>query len=635
MKNSTVHFFYLALLICITTLAYSNSFQGPFVFDDFINIINKKSIRIFTPSISGIIQAASDGHSSNRWIPNISFALNYYFGGENVWGYHLVNLLIHLGSTLVLYSLFLAILNSPSLKNNLSLKKEIAFIAALLWAVHPIQTNSVTYLVQRMTSMSTLFFLSSLLCYVLGRLKKNSGNNQYLYYALTLIFGLMSFLCKENAFMLPVMILAVEIFFLRTPDWKNDRKKLIIWGSASIVLIFVTSSILIGPNVFSSILESYNYRQFTLPERLLTETRIIFIYIGLLLFPHPSKLNLCHDVSLSSSIISPPQTLLAIFGILSLVGLLLYSFNKNRLLSFALFWFLGNLLIESTIVPLELIFEHRLYLPSAFLILIFPYTLYQICKSKPWIARTSLTFIVIFLTLWTWQRNQVWGSYITLWSDVMAKSPGLGRGYNNLGVAYHEDGQLQKAQKLFKKAIEIEPESRIAYISLGSLYLTQNRLQEADRILHTALTKEEFLSPSRIYHYLGVLNRKTGKYKEAMRFSKMALHIEQNDLEPMINLGIIKEKLGEYQQADDIFTEIMTLGINSVDLYNNWGIAVYKLGQVDRSIKYFKQALEINPDHPESHYNLGLAYSAKGMSKEARDEMQLSMELQQKKQDLN
>ena len=626
------HLLFLLLLAAITCAAYSNSFQVPFVFDDFINIIDKPSIQLFTPDLPGIIRAASEGQSGTRWLPNLSLAFNYYFGGEKVWGYHLVNLSIHLGCALVFYLLCLTTLRLPAVAGTGGGRtREIAMAAALLWAVHPLQTNAVTYLVQRMTSICALFYLAALLCYAQGRLRRESAWQRYALFGACLLFGLMAVTSKENGLMLPAMVLGYEFFFLKPHHWfKENRAKIVAGAGAGLALILLLTVALLGKEVFSSILEIYNYRNFTMAERLLTETRVIFLYLGLLAFPSPARLNLTHEIALSRSLLDPPQTALALLGIILLAGLIFWTFNRNRLFSFALFWFLGNLVIESTIVPLELVFEHRLYLPSTFLFLSGASLLFTLGRAKLWPVRASFLLLACLLAFWTWQRNQTWASGITLWSDVVAKSPGLARGYNNLGVAYHEAKDFKTAQEMFEKAIRVEPESRLAYISLGSLHLNQNRLAEAEQALRTALTKQTFLSPARIYHYLGVTYRKAENYPAAIEYSRLALRLAKDDLEPMINLGIIYEKLGDYPKAAETYAEALKSGLNdSVDLYNNWGIAVFKMGQTDRAIEYFHQALRINPNHPETHYNLGLAYGEKGMTREAQAEMQLSMRLQQ------
>ncbi len=199
-NKSAIHFFAIAILLSVTTLVYSNSFQGEFTLDDYVNIHNSQSIRSFQPTINGIIKAATAEPNGGRWLANLSFAINYYFHGENIWGYHLINLLVHLSGTIVLYLLCLITLNLPVLNKKFIRKNEIALITALLWAVHPLQTNGVTYIVQRMTGMASLFYLASLLCYVKGRLIHHFCIKQLSWFITCLLFWFMAITSKENAY---------------------------------------------------------------------------------------------------------------------------------------------------------------------------------------------------------------------------------------------------------------------------------------------------------------------------------------------------------------------------------------------------------------------------------------------------
>lgn len=631
-NKPAVHLFAITVLLAVTTLVYSNSFQGEFTLDDFVNIHNSHGIRSFQPTIDGIISAATDEPNGGRWLANLSFAINFYLHGENIWGYHLVNLFVHLAGTVVLYFLCLSTLNLPIVNKQFIRKNEIAFIATLLWAVHPLQTNGVTYIVQRMTSMAALFYLTSLLCYIKGRLIPHFCTRQLFLFIASLLFWCLAITSKENAYMLPVIILAYEIFFLSRENKIYTSKKIGLWITAVTAVILFIAVLFLGKNIYAHIFEIYKYRDFTMGERLLTESRVIFLYLSLIALPLPSRLNLNHDIILSQGLLSPPQTVASIIGIFALVALIPFLFNKNRLLSFGIFWFLGNLLIESTIIPLELIYEHRLYLPTTFLILALTASLFTLAHNNIWVVRTCCIIIISLFSLWTWQRNQVWGNNLTLWSDVMAKSPNSERACNNLGTVYHDRKQYREAEQLFLRAIRLAPESRQAYVSLGSLYITQNRYQEAMQMLQTGMAKQPYLNGARIYHYMGIIYGKTGLYQEAINAAQTALQLNPDDLEPLVTMGIAYANIQNYQKADSIFSEAKRLGLEGTNLYNNWGTVVFKMGHIDRSIEYFKKALEFDPDHPESHYNLGLAYGAKGMVKAARDEMKRSMELQQKAQ---
>ncbi len=617
------------VLAALTLLAHANSLQGVFTLDDFINIFNNRGITGCTPDLQGIVDAAASGPSHTRWLPNLSFALDYALYGEEARGYHLTNLLIHLLCALVFYRLSLATLRTPALRGKYPAARETALAAALLWAVHPLQTNGVVYIVQRMTSMAALFFISSLLCYARARMTTAAGWRRRVLYGASLVLGFMAVISKENSYMLPVMVVLFELFFITDPDNAREWKKTVLWFGTAATLILFTTLLLLGPDILAHITNAYRFRDFSMGERLLTESRVFFLYLSLLVLPLPSRLNLNHDITLSTGLFTPPQTTLALLGLAAYTWLIFRLYRRNRLLSFSLAWFIGNLLLESTVVPLELIFEHRLYLPSTFLVLGVTAAVVRFCKNKPWPARSGAVILVCLFSFWTWQRNQVWGSNITLWSDVAAKSPNLARAHNNLGVALHDSGQDREAELEIRKAISLAPDDRLGYQSLGSLYISENRLQEAEQVLKAGLARQTRFNPARLYHYLGIVARKSGRYREAIQYASLALSLNDADLSPMLTLGIAYTKTGRPEKADALFREMELKGEKSVDLYNNWGIAVFNMGGTRQAIGLFKRALAIDPDHPESHNNLGLAYGALGMTDKARQEMMRAMRLKQ------
>lgn len=629
MKKRTLHLLFILLITIALPLIYGNIYHAEFIFDDYVNIVDKPGINSFIPSLDGAVNAATEQPNGGRWLPNLSFAVNYYLGGGNPFGFHIVNIFIHIVNSLLCYYLCVTTLNFPALKNTFKHKEEIALIATLLWAVHPLQTNAVTYIVQRMTSMSTLFYLSALLCYIYGRLKFKERIRSTLLFTAGILFWIMALKSKENTFILPAILFAYELFFLNPPDWKKDYRKLLAWSLVSLAVIAGCIVFFLGTNIWDHIIQSYVGRNFTMPERLLTESRILFFYISLLVYPFPARLNLNHDFSISHAIFSPPQTALSLAGLAVMIALIPLLFKRYRLISFAIVWFLGNLLIESTIVPLELIYEHRLYLPAIIPLLAAVATAYRFSEKKPWLARTSCILIIVLFSLWTWQRNEIWHDNIRLWNDVISKSPQNARAQNNLGVANNRLGDKRGAEKHFARAIEADPEYRVAYQSLASLYISQNRLKEAERILQKALTRSTYLNPSAIYHSLGIVAQKSGRYQKAITYTQLALKLDRKNLDAMVTLGIAYGKLGDLKKAYTTFREANLHGLETVDLYNNWGIIAFELGQTQKALQYFQKALALNPNHPESHNNLGLAYGKLGMTQKARQEMATAMRLKQ------
>lgn len=622
------NFLVFCLLAAILVPVYAGTLNSPFIFDDFHNITENRNITISTISRENLTNAATENPIQYRLLPYLTFTLNYYFGGQDVLGYHVVNLLIHILVAFTFYLLALTTLSLPRFADRYRHPREIALAAALLWALHPLQTNAVTYIVQRMTSMAALFYLASLLFYVRSRLVQKSRGKRIIWLAASLVAGLMALASKENSAMLPLMVVAYDLFFIDRPGQKINVRKKVFWLAATLSLVILIGWIYVGGDLLSNIIAGYNSRDFTLSERLFTESRILFFYLSLLVLPLPSRLNFLHDFPISHSFYSPPQTLAAIFGLICLIFLIFFLFQRYRLVAFAIFWFLGNLVIESSIIPLMLIFEHRVYLPSMFLFLAGVALLYRFVPVHIKWKRTVLVLFAGILCLFTWQRNMVWKDNITFWSDVVAKSPGLSGGYINLSNAIEDEGKHKEAEQLLRKAIELDPENGAAYLNLGCVLEKRNRLQEALANLEIARSKKK-VDLAKLHTNLGLVYRRMKNFAQAKEESVTALHYDPYSTNALLTLGIVYSETGRLNKALEQFQKAEDMGLDTVDLYNNWGITYYKLSRTDEAISLFKQALAINPNHPESHYNLGIAYSSKGMMEEARKEMSLAMRLRQ------
>ncbi|MDF1577150.1 MAG: tetratricopeptide repeat protein [Desulfurivibrionaceae bacterium] len=527
LQFSTVsaHMAVLLILITVTTIIYSNSFQAPFVFDDFINIVDKNTMQMTNLGYQSLHRAAFEGMNSQRWLPNLSYGLNYYFGGQDVWGYHLVNLVVHILTALVLYGLFFTTLTLPKLGFSPRRAGEVSMIAALIWAVHPLQTNAVTYIVQRMTSMAALFYLAALLCYIRGRLADRAGAGRYIYWFSAFICALLALASKQNSAMLPVMIVAYEFYFLRERDDRPNIKKVAITTGAALLAVFALGWLFVGANPLAAVFAGYGGRDFSLAERLLTQTRVIFHYLSLIVLPLPSRLNLAYDYQISTSLFSPYTTLLATIGIAGLSGLVIFLFRRHRLLSFGLLWFLLNLAIESTVIPLELVFEHRLYLPSSMLLLAFTAAVYRLWTRRRDLLRASWAAVIIALCLFTWQRNTVWATEVDLWEDVVKKSPNLIRSYIYLAWAYNREDRYRETFELFQRAAEKGLEDVDIYNNSGKAAFQLGMADKAVELFEKAIKLDRFHPES---HYnLGVAYGELGEIAKARREMALGMELQQ------------------------------------------------------------------------------------------------------------
>jgi len=359
------HLVAATLIAVVALLAYSNTFYAPFNFDDIPNILNNPNIQIKVFTWDRLEQLIRNTYKETiRVFSYFTLALNYYFGEFNVFGYHLVNFFIHIASGIFLYWFLILTFNLSSLKEKYGvISYKIALFTSLIFVCHPIQTQSVTYIVQRMASMAGMFYLLSLVLYVKGRL--SFGRRRYFYLGGTVLTFLLGVFSKENVAILPFFIGLYEFYFFQNLDLSPKGKRILCGLVLGLFLLGALGFILWGQRYIDVIREGYQYRTFTISERVLTQFRVVLYYVTLLIYPHPSRLNLDYDFPISKTILDPPTTLISISIIVALIGYSIYSARKRPILSFCILWYFGNLVIESSIFPLEMVFEHRLYLPAA------------------------------------------------------------------------------------------------------------------------------------------------------------------------------------------------------------------------------------------------------------------------------
>jgi hypothetical protein len=466
----------LLILAGLIFLIYSSNLKGTFIFDD-SRLENNPPLHITQLSLTNLLKAGFKSSPSTRPISYITFALNFYFHGFQTTGYHLVNICIHIMAAIFLFLLIKTTLSLPPLSIKYGKYTWLPFAVALVWAVHPLQTQSVTYIIQRMNSLSAMFYILAFYLYARGRLSQTRGM-KWLFFFGFFLAGILSLGSKETAATLPFFIFLYEWYFFQDLDSAWLKKQII---PAAIIILFFGFLVFLylGTDPLAYILSSYGSRNFTLPERILTEFRVVVFYISLLLFPHPARLNLDHHFLYSSSLISPITTLLSMAFLLVLLGLAVGTARRNRLFSFCIIWFLGNLVIESSVIGLEIIFEHRNYLPSMMAILLIISTVFQLLHKSSWVKIAIICFIVILLSSWTYDRNSVWNSKITLWSDCAAKSPGKARPHNNLGYALKQQGRLKEALAHYQQTIRIDPEFFEAYNNIGNIYMMFGKFDKA------------------------------------------------------------------------------------------------------------------------------------------------------------
>lgn len=543
-KNSAV---VVALFTVLGIFIYSNTFNSPFHYDDSINIVENPNVHWDKLSLDNVKKLFV---WEGRPVSYLTFALNYYFGGLDVRGFHYLNIIIHILTAIGFFLLMQSILELPHLAERFRGKsKNIAFVAALLWLVSPLQIQGVTYIVQRMAALAAMFYIYAIYFYLRGRL--SPGRQGYLFYALTFISALLAFGSKENANTLPLYLILLEIIVIRGGSsiaFLSDKKVLAILAILASLAIVSLGILYVS---YSEPLKAQIGPWFTywLSTRFLTGTRIIIFYGMQLLFPVPSRLSLEHDFQLSYSMFDPPVTFFTVLFVCGVIFYAIMSLKKHPLFSFFTIWFLGNLAIETFYPYLILVFEHRLYLPSMgfFAIVAIGFDRILTFQKDKRLRRLGILGLLIIIALFsinTYIRNEAWKDGYSLWSDVIKKNPNLASGYVGVGSAYAKDDDYEGALSYYLKAKSIEPRNLLIIYNLGSTYFELHRYDDAIREF-SALGSMGYVSvgnnPSISYYFSRITKNYYGhgRIEEAMKVLDNALLYDPNET----MLTELKEKI--------------------------------------------------------------------------------------------
>ena len=663
----------LAIFVCIGILIYSNTLNAPFTFDDDTRIVNNRQIRVTQLDFESLYDAAYGKKSSKkRPFGNLTFALNYYFHGYKLPGYHVVNISLHILTAIVLFFFIRATFQTPALRSRYDYSDLVSFFAVLIWLVHPLHTQTVTYIIQRLNNLAALFYVLAFWLYVKGRLlggfsdgnsSAQASNNSapqesppgwmryapYGCFVAAALSWLLALLSKQISMTLPFAVFLYEWYFFQNLDRRWLRRSLLWLVGIAIILVGVGLVYVdFDPVSRFSRFYSYDRQEFTIWQRLLTEPRVVMHYLSLLIYPIPSRLNLDYDFPLSDSLFQPWTTLPAILAIIGLVAIALLIAKKERLISLCILWYFGNLVIESTIIPVAIIFEHRTYLPSMLVFVIPVFLLFRHIAWK-WIPAAVAVGITILFSTWTFQRNYIWADEERLWADTVKKSPEKARPRNNLGKSLLNKGRLDEAIELFQKVLQLDPKHHHVRINLGIALKKKGDYDGALKQLTIAL--EKIKRKEAAFYWLGSLMQAEGEnekaaeyYREAIKFNpdydkaytglgvvlsdlgepelaskyyRQALEINPSNAEAHNNLAIKLAEAGEFNGADHHYRQALHLYPEFYEAYNNYGVLMAKTGKTEEAIRYFNKSLAINPEYAEAYMSLGITAQQQDRMEEA------------------
>ena len=610
--NKYFDLFGLIIIILLGIIIYSNSFSCSFHFDDNTSIVDNLAIR----NLSDV--NAWWHFSPNRPVGIFTYALNYHFNQLDVRYWHLVNVLIHLINACLVWWLTLLIFTTPAVKDHpvARYKKELALITAMLFVSHPLATQSVTYIVQRVTSLVTMFYFISITLFVVARISKKGNAFKFLLFSGSLIAALLAMLTKENAFTLPFTILLVEIFFLRTKKFSINVKdyRLILFLVAFLAVILIIP-LKYSFNVLKPIPPSIGHTYALTPvSYLLTEFCVIVRYIWLLFIP--LNQNLDYDFPVSESFFSN-GTFLCFLLLLSLGILAVFLFKRNRIISFGIFWFFLTLSVESGFIPInDVIFEHRTYLPSYGFSLILSTTLYILFRDKyKFLAISILAIIAAWYSYLTYERNKVWKDDLTLWNDNVMKSPHIARPVTNRGVAYTALGQWDKAIADYSTAIKINPGYMDAWFGRGFVYSHAGRYDKA--IADDTRALELTPNQPKVYFNRGIAYGNLGQWDKAIADYSTAIGIDSNYSQALYNRGVCYATLEQWDKAIADYSRSVRIDPKQPLVYSNLGVAYIKTGLPEKAIADFSVAIALDPHFARAYSNLGLTYGNLGQWEKA------------------
>ncbi len=620
-KVSSKHHFLAYLIIIIVAFGvYSNSFKNSFQFDDIHRIVRNKEIQDFShikPTLSG-----------QRWVVRFTLALNYRLGKLNVVGYHIFNIVFHsINGILIYLFVYMLLMKSNSSKiiapflkkrnrkitendfQQISIRNIyflIPLFSALLFIVHPIQTESVTYIISRTEILATFFFLIGVIFYM----KASSTRypvRRFIFYLIVVISFLLGLESKEYVAILPFLLLLLDYFFFGAASFRLWIKRVKKFAIPIGILLLMNVCFLVALSHTYKGETSAGFSVYNISHHsyLMTQFNVVIHYIRLLFIP--ANLNLDYDFPIKNSFWQYP-TYLSFSILLALLIFAILIARKHKLFSFFILWFFITVAPSAGIIPIaDVVFEHRLYLPSigyCVILVLLINKLFSFQWMRQRVLRYKLTYAVPILLLvvystQTYLRNLIWKDEVTLWGDVVKKSPNKARPHNNLGKIYLDKADELKTDPLaiqkreqyldmaieqFEKAIKTDPNFSKALGNLGIAYANKGEYKKAIETYYEAIiTYEEELKKepkirdefAKVYHNLGVAYEYNNK---GIRYGE----------------GYDREK------AISAYRNAIELNENYADSYFNLGVIYYRQKDFPKAKEYFEKVLSINPYYPQA-----------------------------------
>jgi tetratricopeptide (TPR) repeat protein len=519
----------IAVVALLGFVAYSNALGGAFVFDDVVHVRDNPLVRDLANFLPGRYTGLP-----NRWVAYLSFALNYRVGGGATFGYHLVNVVIHVANALLVHALVRQVFRTPRLRGSAlaASSRAIALVAAMLFVAHPLHTEAVAYVVQRLTSLATTFYLATVLLYGAWRLREGTdrGWRRIAGGAAVVVTALLAARTKEIAFTLPFAVALYEVSFFDGAARTRLLRLAPVLATLPVIPLTTLASRTSASGFVARLAESTRIES-SLPRLsyLITQLVVVTDYLRLLVVPLGQ--NLDHDVPVRQSLLEPRVAAsLALLAALAALAAVLYRRTARpgtpgaldpaaRLVGFGIAWFFLALVVESSVIPItDLMYEHRVYLPSAGLLVAAATAFAALARRVGGVAPARATVVTgaavaLAFAVATLARNTVWQDDLSLWSDAALKSPGKPRPFVNLGTALALAGQRELGLRALRQAVRLDPSSTYARAQLAAALLGLGRDGEAELELRAVLRAQP-RDPEALFNLAQLLWR-SGRRDEA------------------------------------------------------------------------------------------------------------------------
>ncbi len=552
---------YSLVVAAAVVLAYANTFQVPFIFDDQINIVENSSIRDLF-SITQVLAPPFGVGVAGRPVVNFTMALNYAISGEDPWSYHLLNLLIHVSAALCLFGIVRRSLSSERLKEIYGdAATPLAFSCALLWALHPLQTQAVTYTIQRCESLMGLCFLLTFYLAIRGW-ESPIPRQWHLGAILSFLLGIGT---KEVMVITPVLLFVYDLLLFHGDPKKAVKRSPLLYAGLSVGLLCLGLLVTAGGTASSGTGRGV-YSAF---EYLITQPEVILHYLRLTFWPYPLSLDYGWPVT------KLQDAWPSIFVMAVLLVVSLWALVKRYPAGYLAAWFFASL-APTSIHPLpDLAFEHRMYLASASLVVMAVIGIYRLLGlisrhflagnglTSPFLSKGSLYLLILCslsLMFQTYVRNLDYQTELSIWADTVEKRPQNIRAQSNVGLAYLRLGSLPNAEKYLREALAIDPN----YVPANS--------------------------------NIGIVLNLQGRYAEAARHFQKVLTIKPLSPDGYANLGAALLLSGKPLDAVTHFTEALRLTPGHVKAHYGIGMALRQLGRETEAVSHFQESLRLNPN---------------------------------------